>query len=109
MRTGRRRFGKKRGRSTSRSRPLAELADVSGEHDAAIRYRLRILERDPYDESAHLGIVTALLAASRHGGARRRYGDYAARMDEIGVEAAPFPSAPRASEPGAGGQAVTLG
>jgi DNA-binding SARP family transcriptional activator len=71
---------------------LADLAEAAGERDAAIRYRRRILERDPYDESAHLGIVTALANAGRHGEARRMYSDYVVRMDEIGVEAAPFPS-----------------
>jgi DNA-binding SARP family transcriptional activator len=71
---------------------LANLAEAAGERDAAIRYRRRILERDPYDESAHLGIVTALANAGRHGEARRMYSDYVVRMDQIGVEAAPFPS-----------------
>jgi len=71
---------------------LAEIAEASGEPDPAVRYRLRILERDPYDERAHLGITTALLDAGRHGEARRTYRDYVARMEDIGVEAAPFPS-----------------
>jgi len=71
---------------------LAELTDAAGERDAAIRYRLRMLERDPYDESAHLGIVAALINAGRHGEARRTYREYVARMEEIGVEAAPFPN-----------------
>ena len=47
----------------------------------------------PYDEGAHLGLVAALVAAGRHGEARRRYGFYAAKMEEIAVEAAPFPGA----------------
>jgi DNA-binding SARP family transcriptional activator len=55
---------------------------------------LRILERDAYDEGAHLGLVDALRAAGRHGEARRRYGFYAAKMEEIAVEAAPYPTAP---------------
>jgi DNA-binding SARP family transcriptional activator len=70
---------------------LAEIADGSQEGDTAMRYRLRILERDPYDESAHLGVVKALLDAGRHGEARRAYRDYVGRMDELDVEAAPFP------------------
>ncbi len=72
---------------------LAELADVSGRHDATIRYRLRALERDRHDEGSHLGLVSALLAAGHHGEARRAYRDYVARMEEIGVEPAPFPAA----------------
>jgi DNA-binding SARP family transcriptional activator len=71
---------------------LADLAEASGDRNAAIRYRLRILERDPYDEGAHLGTVTALLRAGRHGEARRAYRDYVARMETIGVEAALFPT-----------------
>lgn len=72
---------------------LAEVAEDGGAHDAAIRYRLRILERDRYDERAHIGLVTTLRAGGRHGEARRMYRDYVARMDEIGVEPAPFPNA----------------
>ncbi len=80
------------------ARQLAASAAATGDADLATRYYLRILERDPYDESAHLGLVDALRAAGRHGEARRRYGFYAAKMEEIAVEAAPYPSAP----PGAG-------
>jgi ATP/maltotriose-dependent transcriptional regulator MalT/DNA-binding SARP family transcriptional activator len=81
---------------------LAELAEASNDPDAAIRYRLRILERDPYDERAHLGLVSALDAGGRHGEARRTYRAYVARMGEIGVEPAPFPqpdAAPALSPP----------
>jgi len=73
-------------------RALAELAAATGDVDATVRYSLRLLERDPYDEPAHLGLVAALEAAGRHGEARRRFRVYAGRMDEIGVEAAPFPA-----------------
>jgi ATP/maltotriose-dependent transcriptional regulator MalT/DNA-binding SARP family transcriptional activator len=77
----------------SLARALAEDAAANGDADGATRYYLRILERDPFDEGAHLGLVAALIAAGRHGEARRRYGFYATKMDEISVEAAPFPSA----------------
>jgi hypothetical protein len=63
---------------------------IEAADDAAIY--LRILERDPFDEGAHLGLVAALVAAGRHGEARRRYGFYATKMEEISVEAAPFPA-----------------
>ena len=49
-------------------RALARGATAHGDADAATRYHLRVLERDPYDEPAHLGLVTALEAA---GTARR--------------------------------------
>lgn len=69
---------------------LAELASAAGDLDGAARYLLRILERDPYDERAHLALVETLAQAGHHGEARRCYATYAARMDEIGVEAAPY-------------------
>jgi DNA-binding SARP family transcriptional activator len=74
------------------TRTLADTAVEAGDVDAATRYFLRILERDAYDEAAHLGLVGALLTGGRHGEARRRYGLYATKMDEMGVEAAPLPS-----------------
>ena len=54
---------------------------------------LRVLARDPYDERAHLLLVTALSAAGRHGEARRMYRAYCGRMAEIAVEPAAFPDA----------------
>jgi LuxR family transcriptional regulator, maltose regulon positive regulatory protein len=54
-----------------------------------------VLERDAYDEEAHLGLVATLAAACRHGEARRRYRIYGQKMDELGVEPTPFPSASR--------------
>lgn len=79
------------------ARALADAAAARGDVDATTRYSLRVLERDPYDEPAHLGLVAALEAAGRHGEARRRFRAYCARMDEIGVESAPFPS-PQSSD-----------
>lgn len=73
------------------ARALAVAAADAGTYDAAVRYLLRVLERDGYDEEAHLGLVTVLAAASRHGEARRRYRLYVGRMEEIGIEPAPFP------------------
>jgi ATP/maltotriose-dependent transcriptional regulator MalT/DNA-binding SARP family transcriptional activator len=73
-------------------RALAGLAARDGDQDLAVSYSLRVLERDAYDELAHLGLVTAFANAGRHGEARRAYGVYAVRMSELGVEAAPFPA-----------------
>lgn len=70
---------------------LARAEAERGEHDAAARYLLRLLERDPYDEPAHMALITALAAVGRHGDARRRYLLYCARMRELGVEPAAFP------------------
>lgn len=77
------------------ARALAARATAAGEHDLAVRYHLRVLERDPYDETAHLGLVSTLAGAGRHGEARRRYRSYAERMDEIDVEVEPFPAVRR--------------
>ena len=82
------------------ARTLAATAAAAGRHDQAVRYHLRVLERDPYDEDAHLGLVATLSGAGRHGEARRRYRLYAGRMAELGVEAAPFPDrAPSLTRP----------
>ncbi len=82
---------------TEVARALAEDAAAHGDADAATRYYLRVLERDPFDEPAHLGLVTALDAAGRHGEARRRFRAYCARMEAIGVESASFPTATAAA------------
>jgi ATP/maltotriose-dependent transcriptional regulator MalT/DNA-binding SARP family transcriptional activator len=75
-----------------------EVLRALGESTQAIRYFLRIIDRDPYDESAHLGLVTALRARGAHGEARRAYGAYVSRMRELSTEPAPFP--PQALSPG---------
>jgi DNA-binding SARP family transcriptional activator len=72
------------------ARRLAEL--TQNDDDARTRYLLRILERDPYDEPAHLQLVRLLAGQGRHGEARRRYRLYARQLEEIGVEAAPYPA-----------------
>jgi DNA-binding SARP family transcriptional activator len=76
------------------ARALARMAAGSGDQEAAVRYYLRILERDAYDEDAHLGVVSSLGGAARHGEARRWYRTYVSKMEELGVEAAPFPAVP---------------
>jgi DNA-binding SARP family transcriptional activator len=65
------------------ARALGELAVSRADYDAAVRYYLRILERDAFDERAHLGLVAALQREGRHGEARRQYRAYAARMVEL--------------------------
>ena len=73
------------------TRALAAAAARHGDHQDAVALLLRVLERDPYDEQAHLGLVSALEAAGRHGEARRAYGAYDSRMAEIGVKPSAFP------------------
>jgi ATP/maltotriose-dependent transcriptional regulator MalT/DNA-binding SARP family transcriptional activator len=74
------------------TRALAEDAVGAGDADRAIRSFLRIIGRDAYDEHAHLGLVSALELAGRHGEARRAYGLYVSRMEEIGTTPAAFPA-----------------
>ncbi|GAA2869414.1 BTAD domain-containing putative transcriptional regulator [Nonomuraea rubra] len=71
---------------------LAEARAGERRHDEAARYWLRLLERDRYDERAHLGLVRVLDLAGRRGDARRRYRLYAELMRELEVEPAPYPT-----------------
>jgi DNA-binding SARP family transcriptional activator/tetratricopeptide (TPR) repeat protein len=71
-------------------RTLARAAAETGDHDLVETYALRALERDAYDEEAHLMLIRALTAAGRHGQAQQRYRTYCERMSAIGVPAAPF-------------------
>ena len=70
---------------------LASIAMDAGEHPVAASYLRRLIERDPWDESAHLRLVATLAAAGQHGESRRAYRSYASRMHELQIEAAPFP------------------
>jgi ATP/maltotriose-dependent transcriptional regulator MalT/DNA-binding SARP family transcriptional activator len=71
------------------ARTLAVLVvDDAPEH--AIQLLLRVLDRDGYDEPAHLNLTMALLRAGRHGEARRRYRLYQDRMAELELPAVPF-------------------
>ena len=72
-------------------RALAEQAVAEEDTAEASRYLRRLLERDTYDEAAHLHLVQVLLQARQHGEAHRAYRNYASRMSEMGVEAVPFP------------------
>lgn len=63
--------------------------------DGMVRYTLRLLEHDGYDEPAHVDLVSALLDAGRLGEARRRYQLYTKVMKEIGVDPRPMPEMDR--------------
>ncbi|GAA1656355.1 hypothetical protein GCM10009765_02160 [Fodinicola feengrottensis] len=76
-------------------RALAKLSADSGQHHLAVRYHLQALQRDAFDEAAHLGLVQAFLTTGRTSAAHRHYRSYVARMAEIGVDPAPPPAVDR--------------
>jgi ATP/maltotriose-dependent transcriptional regulator MalT len=69
------------------------LATKASDHSGAVRYLLRILALDPFDEEAHLGLITTLVQAGMHGEARRAYRRYVERMSGIGLEPAAYEQA----------------
>jgi DNA-binding SARP family transcriptional activator/tetratricopeptide (TPR) repeat protein len=87
-----------RARHTALLRALITVSRSSGDIDQVIRYGLRLLHKDPYDEEVRLDLVAALLEAGRLGEGRRHYDVYARRMREIDVEPRPMPRPPRAIE-----------
>ena len=64
---------------------------AAGDVERAVRYSLRLLEQDCYDEQAHLDLMQIQLDADHHGEALRRYRIYVRRMTELGIEPRPFP------------------
>ena len=68
------------------------LADDTAAADTAtaVRCYLRVLEQDPYDEHAHLAWWPPSWPPGSRA-RRRSYRAYGLRMEEIGVEASPFP------------------
>jgi ATP/maltotriose-dependent transcriptional regulator MalT/DNA-binding SARP family transcriptional activator len=63
----------------------------TGATDDAVRYTLRLLEQDRYDEEAYRALIGVLSDAGRLGEARRHYQSYVRRMAEIDVRPSPFP------------------
>ncbi len=72
-------------------RALARRLRTAGDHNGAVRYTLRLLHEDPYDEAAHLDVVAILLESQRPGEALRRYRLYSRQMAELDLPAQPFP------------------
>jgi ATP/maltotriose-dependent transcriptional regulator MalT/DNA-binding SARP family transcriptional activator len=87
---------------------LAQLATEAGDVEAATRHLMRVVEREPFDEAAHLALVERLVLARRAAEARRAYRAYVARMEELGVEAAPFPAAIPAGRTGPPDEGPTI-
>ncbi|MFV0307800.1 MAG: BTAD domain-containing putative transcriptional regulator [Desertimonas sp.] len=70
---------------------VAEASVAEGDAVRANGVYLRMLERDEFDEVAHLGVVRSLLDQGHAATARRMYGQYVARMADLDIEPAPFP------------------
>lgn len=85
-------------------RALAEADEQAGRVDRSLDWWRRLIDHDPFDEPAHLSLVTGLAILRRHGQSRRRYLDYVRRMAELGAEPAPYPgrSGPAGTPPSAG-------
>ena len=73
-------------------RALTRCLREAGDTDEVMRYTLRLLQQDRYDEEAHLSLVTVLLEARRIGQAHRHYQYYVRRMNEIGIPPRPMPN-----------------
>ncbi len=72
-------------------RALTRRLRQQGDADRAVRYTLRLLGQDRYDEAAHLDLVATLFDAGHLGEARRRYELYTSQISELGVTPQPFP------------------
>lgn len=79
------------------ARSIARLARAD-DPDLEIRMLLRVLDRDGYDEPAHLNLCLALLRSGRHGEARRRFHVYEHRMQELDLPVVPFHELTREAE-----------
>ncbi|MFI5837231.1 BTAD domain-containing putative transcriptional regulator [Micromonospora sp. NPDC051300] len=66
-------------------RTLAQVSQVTSGPAAAVGYLLRLLERDPYDQSAHRALIRCLVTGGQHGEARRALARYQEAMRAIGV------------------------
>jgi DNA-binding SARP family transcriptional activator len=64
-------------------RRLAVLSRAGGDLDQAATCLVRLLAVDPFDDSAHRALVRALVAAGRHGEARRAFDRWSAAMRQI--------------------------
>ena len=76
-------------------RVAAELARRAGDEDQAVGGLVRLLAADPLDESAYRLLVGVLVAAGRHGEARRTFDRWTAAMASIDAPA-PNPALLRA-------------
>lgn len=74
-------------------RAIADRSTDAHDHLAASDAYRQLVELDPYDEPAHLGLVAALRSLGARGQARAAYDRYVRNMEELGVPAEPDPAA----------------
>lgn len=72
------------------ARLLARGAALRADDEDAVRWLLRLLERDPYDEDAWTALIAAHIRMRRHGEARHQHAAYARRMTELDLAVEPF-------------------
>ena len=84
-----------RAQYTALLRALVAELRAHGDAEGVVRYALKLLQVDRYDEEAHLMLLRAHRDADHHGESRRRYRIYVQRMTELGVEPVPFPGGRR--------------
>lgn len=78
---------------------LGEVASQRSHHETAVALYSRVLDKDPYAEDAHLGLVHSAQMAGRHGEAQRLYLVYTGRMAELEIEPAPYPVPKQGRQP----------
>jgi DNA-binding SARP family transcriptional activator len=78
-------------------RTVAARAEADGDPLSESDALRRLIELDPYDEPAHLGLIESLRSLGAHGQARAARERYIARMAELGVRPAADDSAARSA------------
>ena len=67
------------------ARMVADDAGGVGDHLRAVEAHRRILDLDPYDEAAHVGVIAAFRAMGAHGQAETAQTTYARLMADLGL------------------------
>ena len=75
---------------------LVALAISRGDHDAEIRYLLRLAQADMRAPGPFFELARTAAESGRHGEARRYFRIYVDRTKKLGGDAAPFPGPGRA-------------
>jgi DNA-binding SARP family transcriptional activator len=74
-----------RGVTVAAAHAVADLAEAAGDELLAVGSFRRILEIDPFDETAHRGVIRVLESLGAHGQAHQARQHYQATMADLGV------------------------